>query len=120
MPIFGQKSQFGVKFGRFWAKDTFFVGMELADFPAVFFHISHWYFSWNKSKSQESFARDNQLTQARSGTQIPIFQNLPNTDRAWTVSSGHWWSLVEPDVRVEVGATCCSNPEQPLIMETLL
>ena len=23
----------------------------VADFPAVFFHISHWYLSWNKSKS---------------------------------------------------------------------
>ena len=23
---------------------------SLADFPAVFFHISHWYLSWNKSK----------------------------------------------------------------------
>ena len=23
------------------------VGFKLADFPAVFFHISHWYLSWN-------------------------------------------------------------------------
>ena len=27
---------------------------DLADFPAVVFHISHWYLSWDKSKSQES------------------------------------------------------------------
>ena len=27
---------------------------DVADFPAVFFHIFHWYLSWNKSKSQES------------------------------------------------------------------
>ena len=32
---------------------------DVADFPAVCFHISHWYLSWNthsidKSKSQES------------------------------------------------------------------
>ena len=33
------------------------VYIGLADFPAVFFHISHWYLSWNtidKSKSQDS------------------------------------------------------------------
>ena len=23
-------------------------GKGLADFPAMFFHISYWYFSWNK------------------------------------------------------------------------
>ena len=27
---------------------------KLADFSAVFFHISRWYLSWNKFKSQES------------------------------------------------------------------
>ena len=27
---------------------------DVADFPAVFFHISHWYLLWNKSKSKES------------------------------------------------------------------
>ena len=37
---------------------------DQADFPAVFFHISHWYLSWNttdKSKSQESIKQGNQL-----------------------------------------------------------
>ena len=24
-----------------------YLGVSLADFPAVFFHISHWYLSWN-------------------------------------------------------------------------
>ena len=35
-----------------------------ADFPAVFFHISHWHLSWNtfdKSTSQESVEKGNQL-----------------------------------------------------------
>ena len=39
----------------------FRLGVTLADFPAVFSHISHWYLSWNnlylttdKSKSLES------------------------------------------------------------------
>ena len=28
MPIFGQKCQFWAKFGRFWAKNPFFGGVE--------------------------------------------------------------------------------------------
>ena len=38
---------------------------DVADFPAVFFHISHWYLSWNtidKSKSQESTIDDGKTT----------------------------------------------------------
>ena len=30
------------------------VGRYLADFPAVFFHISHWYLSWNTNPSHKS------------------------------------------------------------------
>ena len=40
-----------------WAGATMELWFKLADFPAVFFQISHWYLSWNiidKSKSQNS------------------------------------------------------------------
>ena len=57
-------------------------GQNRADFPAAFFHISHWYLSWNttdKSKSQESVEEGNELVRTH-----PIFHSATFLSEEYT------------------------------------